>query len=428
MKKKLFLRQYEEIMNTKNPDFKGYIFDDTLSSIIKDGTLTIKPTIDESKNNAPSFNGCEFNTGITIEGFVFEKEDNIFCDCEFNEDVKFRNIKFGDLSIEKAFFRKNLIIFNCDFENGIFFNDVTIEGEFNIEKGVGLKPTNIREARFVCCFKGKVYFNFINFEYINLKRSIFGDRTIMFNHCLIEKLGIFRDLHLKPNVVFNNIDLTNCSFLNSNFEDVKFSSPTIDIENHIDYLFLTNDLEKNINKFKGYGISNLDKMIGEVNESNLSDEYRSFEKNFDRNKNFDLAGLFHQKYFDIKTKFEKGKINKFILYSYKWFSNYGESYTKPLSWFLFLIFAFSVLYLFTGLEYKDGSVIFYLDSGNIYLFLNDIALSLIFSILNSFPVKRDIELVKAANGVTVFFTVFQTAIQSILLTLFVIALRRKFKR
>lgn len=428
MLNKITVAKYNEILESENPFFEEYSFGEYLKSILEHGFLRIKLNKGNDIKNNIRFSNCEFDIGLTLNDFSFNDSENIFVECVFNKNVIIRNMKFSGLHIENTVFNKNIIIYNSIFDDGIYFNDVIINGEFNFDQSSRQKNIVINEARFICDFNGKLSFNNVTFKYVNFTRSVFGDRTIVFNHCSFDKLAIFRNLHLSSNIVFNNIDLTNCSFLNSNFEEVKFSTPSIVIEQHIDNVFCNDNLDENVKSLEGLGIYNKEEIIKEVNESNLADEYRSFEKNLDRNKNFDLAGRFHKKYFDIKTKYEKKKINKFILKLYKWISNYGESFSKPLFYFCVLIFAFSIIYLLSGLEYKDGAIIYYFKCDNIYKFYNDIALSFVYSVINSFPVKRDIDLIQAANGFTIFLTVLQTIIQSILITLFIIALRRKFKR
>jgi len=261
--------------------------------------------------------------------------------------------------------------------------------------------------------------------------SIIDEKNFIFKNCLFNKLALFRRLNLKSNVLFFNADLTNCSFLNSNFEDVLFSSTSIDIEQHIDYRLWKNKTKLNNDNYQEYGLYNIDDTISEITKNNLISEYKIFEKNFDNKKHFDIAGEFHQSSLDIESQYHPKLLKKIILWLYKTFSNYGESYKKSLIWFSLILVIFSVLYLFTGLDYINNekhSIIYYFKCTNMYNIINDYGLSFLYSFINSFPVKRDMDMLKAANGFTILFSSIQTVIQSVLITLFIIALRRKFRR
>jgi len=212
--------------------------------------------------------------------------------------------------------------------------------------------------------------------------------------------------------------LTNCVFINSDIENVRFINCEFDFKNFI------------------YEKEQTNKFINDKNNiiaiKELISSYRQFEINLDKNKDYELAGEFHKKRYELEYLItESFSLKKLLLFFYERSSNFGENYVKSLSRFILILFLFTLTYLFTGLVYNHTnfeSTIYYLKESNRYNFWNDIGSAFLYSLNNSLPFRRELEFVKSANGWTTFFSIVQTFIQTILATLFIIGLRRKFKR
>ncbi|MFZ4591342.1 MAG: hypothetical protein ACOYN6_10120 [Ignavibacteria bacterium] len=379
-----------------------------------------------------SFTNCIFNISVSFYEMVITcSEPHIFKNCIFNKTISFNNTTIEHISIEDCVFNSELIFYSCKEIKSININSTIFNGTFSFDAISAVRFTKIIEAEFNCNFNGKVHFKNVMFDYLDISNSIIGDKNFTFNSCMFNNIALFRRMNLKSNVVFINTDITNCSFLNSDFENVIFSSPTININNLVDLRLLNDSHEMNYDDLKRLGMYNADEIISVVTARSLIMELKTFEKNFDNMKQFDLAGEFHQRSMDVDREHNSKGLKYIILSLYKFFSDYGENYSKVGVWFFLIIILFSFLYLFSGLDYIQNdyhSIIFYLNCSNIYNFFNDFALSILYSTVNSFPVKRDIDFIKAANGFTVFWSSMQTIIQGIFITLFIIALRRKFKR
>jgi hypothetical protein len=427
------LGNFKSILNSKNKYFKKILFAENIEAAIDEPFLLINKYLEVKDDNFVDilFEDCKFEIPIRITGINIKGFPQFFKNCVFNKRVYLGNIKFDKLIFENVIFNDECIFSSCNFLDGLIFTETIFNNNLSFVVNRRLKVMEIKDAFFRCEFNGITNFNSVSFGILNLSDSSIGEKICIFNNCSFNLLALFRRLNLKSNIIFLNVDLTNCSFLNSNFAEVLFASISINIKEHIDYKFLKSIIKEDDIIFKSIYIPDKSDLIREVTENSLISEYKIFEKNFDNKKQFEIAGDFHQASLDIERQFNPTKSKKTLLWLYKTFSNYGESYKKSIIWFSLILVFFSILYLFTGLDYINNekhSIIYYFKCSNINNIFNDYGLSFLYSFINSFPAKRDIDILKAANGYTIFFSTIQTVIQSILITLFIIALRRKFRR
>lgn len=381
---------------------------------------------------------CEINVPINFDrldiNFKLVIENTVF-----NENVNFAEISVAHgTHIRKCNFNKSVGFYGCNFNEGEF-TDVTFNNDVRFTNAVTDEGRLNYDQRtrfngffyFTCNFQGNVIFNNVDFEYVNFPNTIFPSSNIFqLQNCRSFGITMFRNLYLGKNVVFKNINLTNFSFLFSKFDECLFIDCEIDLKNFIDeriYLEFKNPNEN----FD----SNLKIAFDEQSAPTLKQilaMLRIFEVNFDKHKDFDLAGKFYQKRLELQKKNEKNLFKKIILSSYEIFSGYGESYFRPIAWaFSFIVF-FSLIYLMTGIVYfeSDNSSVLInrLHTEYSYNIINDFACSLLYSLNSSTPFRQILEIVKPANGLTSFFSILQTLVQTSLLALFIVALNRKFKR
>jgi|SRR4030095_759163 len=130
---------------------------------------------------------------------------------------------------------------------------------------------------------------------------------------------------------------------------------------------------------------------------------------------------------------------------YKISSNYGESYLRCLFWILVSTFLlFPCIYIHTGISFtplentnkienlkKQNQIIiqyYPYNENTTFNLINDYGVGLIHSLNSTFPFKRGFENVNSANFLTTSIAFFQTITVTTLLTLFIVGIRRKFKR
>lgn len=357
---------------TGQSTFEDYLITDERN---EDGDLW-EDYIDDNElrpreRNILRFNKCKFDFEFNF--YISTKIEEIkFFECEFRYEMEI----FSDLN-EIGFYR-------CTFNEDVDFGTHNIAKFFNVG--------NNYKKDFIC-----------QSDSINIWKFIF-------DNCKIEQVGYFRNLNFGKESRFLNCDLSNCSFTGSNVEGAQFINCVFNFNKLIDEKFLKED-KKDLNL--------------------VISLYRSFEIVFDAQKDFQYSGEFHKKRFELDRSFTKKSLKKTLLDLYKFSSDYGENYQKSLFWFLGSFSIFSILYLFSGLNFTDhnGTVtIFYLKAVNQFNIWNDLGLSAIYSLNNVIPFKKDLDYLKAANGWTTLFTILESFILTILASLFVIGLRRKFKR
>ena len=168
---------------------------------------------------------------------------------------------------------------------------------------------------------------------------------------------------------------------------------------------------------------------------NFDDVYlmlRMFEINFDKHKDYDMAGEFYKKRLELQRGNDPNILRKSLLTLYKWFSSYGENYLKPIVWAVIFIAIFTAVYLVSGVIFVNSegekTLVSFLHSKYRYNFFDDLGCAFLYSLNSSTPFRQILEFVKPANGLTNLLSMVQTLLQSSLLALFLVALNRKFKR
>jgi uncharacterized protein YjbI with pentapeptide repeats len=159
-----------------------------------------------------------------------------------------------------------------------------------------------------------------------------------------------------------------------------------------------------------------------------ADVYRRLRLNYETRLAYEAASDFHIGQMEMLLENPAtSKLKKSFLWWYKWVSNFGESVGRPLIWFAGLWLLFAVVWFFSGFPYNGGSVNFdltwpWLISANLEM-AKDIEHSLLYSFktfltlpdLKGGVVSQTIGAVQRLAGVSV-------------ITLFILALRRAFRR
>ncbi len=332
------------------------------------------------------FHKTTFNDEIIFGNCVFEKDINTK-DLVFKKDVMVIACTFEGVGIISSKFEKNIAIMGDDSRTTVFKQNVFILGEI----------------------MGSLQFENVDFQKdFTFRPSYQADKLFSVENVRINGIGYFRDSVFNSNVQFKKIDLSHFTFLNSKIDDALFS------ECSFTRGYIYDDLE-------------LKKKNIIINYNDVIKELRMFEMSFDKRKDFEQAGWFHYEAMEINRTNSNGKLKFLILTFYKWTSRYGESIERSLSCVFFTIIFFSLAYLFTGLITPHGQI-WWWDSAKRYYWLGDWGYGLLYSFFSSVPFKRESDIIKSLGSWTTGLSIFQTVIQTVLGSLFLIALRRKFKR
>lgn len=442
------------------------------------------------------FTNCLFEIPIW---FINMEINGLFCfeNCIFNSRVIFNRVNFkSEFLFRGNTFTKEVNFSQCQFNNPNFL-DNNFNGNLLFDPYPNRAPNVMNGvAIFKSSFNNYTSFRWVEFEEVNFEYSNIGLSLFEFTNCSVSRMGLFRRINFGSKVTFDGIDLTSFSFLFSNFKEVNFLNCKINFSKNLDevlcgfikdreieeYIKLKeesdpfiedNDVSKEYKDPSSYFRFTLE---------NLLDVYRKFEINFDSNKEYEKAGEFHFRRFEVNRieslrifksnlsllreiinlkklegiKFgsktgkkvnqrwqqflykleryknrDKSKLLKLLLLSlYKWSSDYGENYKKTLVWFGIFFLVFAITYMLFGLIYNGNyrNLEIVINNFSWGKLIEDFNISLLYSFNNAIPLKKDLEYLKSANIYTSFFSILETFIQTILAALFVIGLRRKFKR
>jgi len=371
-----------------------------------------------------------------------------FTACEIEFPIYFNDkIELNKLFFDTSKFLDNVTIHCKILKSGFVFCEFNKEFLVNTDSVDDLEITDCtfsQDSTFQSKKISRIVFRNIIFEHnFSFIVGTTSQQDILFEECQFLMPTFFHNLNLDKYVKFFKCDLTKCSFVGSNIQNVEFANCRFKFDQLIDEILLKN-------KFININSKNENFIIEQRNIVNI---YRQFEIIFDNQKDYKIAGEFHKKRYKLEGKISKNPIN----FLYKIFSNYGESYGLCLFWLLVSIFiVFPGLYLLNGINYveeikerrveningvyrqvqedkKNELPIQYWNTlaiNNGYKFHNDYGLALALSLNNSLPFNKEygFKKVDATKEWTIGFSVFQRILIPILATLFIIALRRKFKR
>lgn len=406
-----------------------------------------------------TFTNCLFNTDFIFEDLNFTLFVG-FKNIIINSNIIFKNTCFNEgLDYEECDginshikFEKNemntIVMFNKCLLNNLEFKDVKFNDSFFI-KGSKIENTfTISNTVFngdsyfgymeddIIYFRGQTLidsefnancsFSNIIFDKLDFYSKKQIENVIEFNNLDFKEHGYFRNLRMNENYIFKNCNLKECSFLYSTFNKVIFSSCDFG-----DYVLHDDKNSKIFNKRDNKSEKDRIKLTAHYTGFDVINEYRMFEMNFDYYKQFEIAGFFHVNKFNLERKVLPCNYKWFLLTLYKYSSNYGESYKISSIWFFIIFLVFSIIYLFTGIHYINGNndvIIYYFKEANRFCYLNDWGCGLLYSLINSIPFKKSLDYLNNGSIITNVISIFQIIIQSILITLFIIGIRRKFKR
>ncbi len=235
-----------------------------------------------------------------------------------------------------------------------------------------------------------------------------------------------------PNrVLFQKINFEQVALVKANVQDINFLDCTWPrIGNRIavfDEIYYNNFNEIGNSKF-------LPKpTLGEIEQL-----YRRLQSNFEKNKCPNEAGDFYIGAMEMRRKQlaqDSRPVCKWLrqhifstLAWYRYISMYGERYVRTLLWMLFFVFLFfPTLYLVTGFEYPNTIPI---TPVTVYERIHQLNWSNIGKAIEvsvyafSFQRKAPFLLTRCSH----IISIIETIISAILLPLFLLALRRRFRR
>ncbi len=426
------------------------------------------------------FCNSEFSEEVYIGDSSFRGKVNFKKSKFLGKKVHFGNSDFFEVSFVSAEFSGVVNFVHSTFHNEAKFNFTKFCKDIDFTLAKFLGKTRFQMVKFL----GKTDFDsvtfskevkFINTVFSEEHQTIFTDTKFNFiGRDLKSKYVIFKNIIFTEKSIFRRCDLSLASFLDSDLEKANFENCDFWQEKDVKKIW---DEETLNNKSSFSDYKNVERLYvqlqenfankGEISESfpfvvgkirlaekriekqfpskiekEKNDEQKEFlfaemKKRYDDLTLYNYGDEYYKQEFDVKNRSKK--FNPFSwLNWYKWISNYNTSPTKAF-WILFVLSILSIfVYWGLGTHYNTWEV------PNLTINLADCSANCQDAVHNRFtwetatscsitsaiPLlirKFPIETEKLAGGI-MYFHYFQVIFSTIIWTLLILSIRRKFKR
>ncbi len=134
----------------------------------------------------------------------------------------------------------------------------------------------------------------------------------------------------------------------------------------------------------------------------------------------------------IRTPWARRFFTRLALETYSRVSRYGESPVRALGWVAGILGVFAICYVLTGFRFQDTAVrrVLYLDPSAAVETLADLGRALLFALANLIPgyFRLQSDMLASSSQLTTILSFFEALFGTTTLTLFVLAIRRRFSR
>jgi len=392
-----------------------------------------------------------FPSNTNLNGISFKKIA-IFKFAQFSNRIDFSEAEFADKAdFGKARFGNKAKLFRTRFGDETNFTETYFGDDTNFGLAKFGKKTNFWQAKFgegtnfsETTFDDETYFvrtefgYYLDFAYSRFNgEAIFQDIT--FGEKISDNIINFTNIiFVKPNQVrFENVNLSSFSFVKSNIQDINF----LDCEwikirkRHVlfDEIYYSNEI-----------LNNSD-ILEKANLGEIEQVYLWLQANFEKNKRYPEAGDFYIGAMEMRRRQianNKNIVRRLLrqnLFSlmalYRYISLYGERYIRTFNWMLIVLFLFSGFYLIAGFDFPTATIpgstnyehINYdlFHKMDISELASDFKKSFMVS-LCTLTFQKNVSFHLTTTSVLI--SIVETVISAILVSLFLLALRRRFRR
>ena len=411
-------KKIEKDISFKNCIFLGDVFFlGAISNVVSDPDANI--IIEKSL----IFENCDFEKELRLQGQEIKGNLNV-SNCEFKDSCNLMLSNYaGNISINNCNFNADFLchgnevngstnITGNKFQKQFQSGRNRFKGKFSINtaeiNGKASIHSNNYKTHSVFAYiqlNDKSSFRHENYSTASFQEIEFSQKNHLFEELFIaeEKALKFRGIVFQASVTIRKTDCSKMIFLDSDLTELKFSSCNWNDKNR---LITQNELEEKINENR-YELKNLENL------------YRQLKRNFENHKNWELSGKAYvsEMYFRKQRLWqEKNYLSWFIYSFYDLFGGFTQDYIRPLKWlgFFTLIIFPSYYFIFECIEFKA------IDNISLNCHWSE---NFVKSFAAALPwLKTDL----------VFYNwwiqALQNTISVILLTFFILALRKRFKQ
>jgi hypothetical protein len=268
---------------------------------------------------------------------AFFDGEALFSDCIFRYNVCFERACFA----KKADFRtarfREADFFDAEFQDSACFAEATFGQSCYFSNARFKQTADFHSVRFM----GKARFRVTQFE----------------RHALTPSPIFTLTSFSQPNTLFYKVNLERALFINCDITQVNFSSVTWLRRQHSNKRML---FEEHLPLDNEYAAP-LKTKTGDRDYSLIREIYQKLKKNYDERRDYWTAGDFHYGEMEMQRLFvnPEGKWFRFrkqwhphlsMLAWYRYTCEYGESYGKPVCWMLGTLLFFTLLFPLTGIS------------------------------------------------------------------------------
>ena len=374
------------------------------------------------KGNA-SYVATIFGRDASFKNVLFETPAN-FIYVNFNGKAEFQDTTFAGLT-------KFFSVFSI---GDMDFSGTTFSWQVVFKESIFAKKTVFGETSFV-----KKVSEFVKMQFHELEFKRHGDAKLLFNQCSCIENGKKQSGSLN----FKNSECSKLSFLNTDLTAADFTGADISSTR-----FESCDWHKGDEPYAKMSIHDGIVNIGdEAQIELLSSTYRALKKNHEENHDFRLAGEFHFRQQEIRQKILKEKKEKTFgewfdyqaLSLYKRVADYGESWIRLGISLLVTTLTTSILVganeaesrhwdeLFSGILLGDWNERMNL-LGRFIVYVVKSFVEIMLKIVPSVFKKDEYRWFTIKQDYSELFISFEIIVALILTALFVMAVRRRFRR
>ncbi|HEY1255014.1 MAG TPA: pentapeptide repeat-containing protein, partial [Terracidiphilus sp.] len=382
-----FWQEFEKILEEageKEAHFEHFVFPgaDFRNRNLKAICRFNQATFSQNAN----FNDAIFTQIVDFGGAIFEQGAS-FWEVNFMQDANFSGATFK----HDAYFINAIFTQKANFNITTFTQEATFKHVIFEQKAMFFKATFTQNANFsIASFKQDAIFSQTTFtlkadfsvttfkrnanfertefhETVDWSRSRFLDQA-EFRHTKFLSIeskvpsAVFSlaDFSQPGEVVFENVDFSRTLFHNCDVSEVCFNSSVHWTERKGHRGLAVFEEEILLDPEFTY----LQKLYGSIDHGAVEQIYHQLQKNYDSRLDYRKANDFHYGEMEMKRlavpvsrwprwprRWQHRKWNFVALY--RWASDYGNSYRKPLWWLLGIVLGTALLFPITGLEWKQ---------------------------------------------------------------------------
>lgn len=350
-------------------------------------------------------------------------------DCGVAGSIDLRNVSISGLfSLQDTIVCGSVSLENCTVSGSVLLTGATIKKEFDVARAslngrlIALEGAIGQLVIGYTDLKQESGFAWIALDSIDYRTHI-GAR-IKFRH--VEFTGSGLDENDEPRFWFRSADCSLLTFTSCNVSKLDFYEADLAGARFINCDWHGEDARNNYCKAQLHdtrvGSKSLDVTEG------LQALYTQLKKIYEDAGDFRQAGEFHYREMEARhatAKLEGPSFERGILWAYGFFADFGESYKKLASWLLASFFVFGAFIMLIEGCTKGFKVSPWYTLPVTYL--RDVGLTFLAIIPSAFRGAHEHRL-HSLGWLSEAFLILETILAAALATLFVMAIRRRFRR